>query len=128
MIELGLINYWMVVFLLVTGLYVLMARQNLVKKVLGLSIFQSAVIIFFVALGKVRGGTAPIYTAEDLQRIAGGSSPEAAYSNPVPHVLMLTAIVVGIATVALALALVARIHEAYGSIEERDIIGRGEAS
>jgi len=118
MIELGLINYWMVVFLLVTGLYVLMARQNLVKKVLGLSIFQSAVIIFFVALGKVRGGTAPIYTAEDLRRLADGLA----------HVLMLTAIVVGIATVALALALVARIHEAYGSIEERDIIGRGEAS
>jgi multicomponent Na+:H+ antiporter subunit C len=128
MIELGLINYWMVVFLLVTGLYVLMARQNLVKKVLGLSIFQSAVIIFFVALGKVRGGTAPIYTAEDLRRLADGLAPEAVYSNPVPHVLMLTAIVVGIATVALALALVARIHEAYGSIEERDIIGRGDGT
>jgi len=124
MIELGLINYWLVIVLLVTGLYVVMARQNLVKKIIGLSIFQSAVIIFFVSLGKIRGGTAPIYTAEDLQRLADGQPLATVYSNPVPHVLMLTAIVVGIATVALALALVARIHEAYGSIEELDIIRR----
>jgi multicomponent Na+:H+ antiporter subunit C len=128
MIELGLINYWMVVALLVTGLYVVMARQNLVKKILGLSIFQSAVIIFFVTLGKVRGGTAPIFTAEDLRHLADGEPLATVYSNPVPHVLMLTAIVVGIATVALALALVTRIYEAYGSIEERDILRREEQS
>ncbi len=126
MVELGLLNYWLIIVLMVTGLYVLMARQNLMKKILGLGIFQSAVIIFFVTLGKVRGGTAPIYTAEDLERIAAGQDPVALYSNPVPHVLMLTAIVVGIATIALALALLARIHEAYGSIEERDIILEGE--
>lgn len=128
MIELGLLNYWLIIVLLVTGLYVLMARQNLVKKIIGLSIFQSAVILFYITLGKVRGGTAPIYTAEDLERLAAGEPLAAVYSNPVPHVLMLTAIVVGIATVALALSMVARIHEAYGSIEERDIIRQEDES
>ena len=121
MTELGLANYWLIVVLMMTGLYVLMARQNLVKKIIGLSIFQSAVILFFITFGMNDAGTAPIYTAADLER-AAGEPLATVYSNPVPHVLMLTAIVVGIATVALALALVARIHEAYGSIEERDII------
>ena len=103
----GLVNYWLVIVLMMIGLYVVMAKSNLVKKVLGLSIFQSGVILFYVTLGKVRGGTAPIYL-EGAER----------YSNPVPHVLMLTAIVVGIATTALALALIVRIHEAYGTLEE----------
>ncbi len=121
MIELGLYNYWMVIVLLMTGLYTLMAHHNLVKKVIGLNVFQSAVIIFYVTMGKVRGGTAPIFTAEDLERLDRGAGLETVYSNPLPHVLMLTAIVVGIATTALALALVARIHEAYGTVEEDDI-------
>lgn len=123
---LGLVNYWMVIVLLMTGLYVLMAKENLVKKVIGLNLFQSAVILFYVTLGKVREGTAPIYTHDDLERLAGGQALETTYSNPLPHVLMLTAIVVGIATTALALALVARIHEAYGTIEESDIYLREE--
>ncbi len=121
MSQLGLFNYWMVVVLLMIGLYVVMARKNLVKKVIGLNVFQSAVIIFYVTMGKVAGGTAPIYTHDDLERIAGGGVPTELYSNPLPHVLMLTAIVVGIATTALALALVARLHEAYGTIEEDEI-------
>lgn len=107
----GLFNYWIVILLLMTGLYVLMAKRNLAKKVIGLNVFQSAVIIFYVTMGKVRGGTAPIYTG----------NPDEVYSNPVPHVLMLTTIVVGIATTALALALVVRIHEGYGTIEEDKI-------
>lgn len=108
----GLYNYWMVVVLLVMGLYVLMAERNLVKKIIGLNIFQMAVVLLYVTMGKVEGGTAPILVkgAEDV-----------AYSNPLPHVLMLTAIVVGIATVALALALVVRIHEEFGTIEEDEI-------
>lgn len=106
----GYFNYWVVIVLMMIGLYVVMAKQNLVKKIIGLNVFQSSVIMLYVSMGKVRGGTAPIIT------------PQAeVYSNPVPHVLMLTAIVVGIATTALALALVVRIHEAYGSIEEDDI-------
>ena len=110
---LALFDYWMIVVLLMIGLYVLMTRQNLVKKILGLNIFQLAVILFFVTQGKVRGGTAPILLE---------GQEDVVYSNPVPHVLMLTAIVVGIATTALALALVVRLHEAYGSIEEDEIL------
>ena len=121
MLELGLYNYWMVIVLLMAGLYAVMTRENLIKKVIGLNVFQSAVILFYVTMGKVRGGTAPIFTHEDLERLEQGAGLATVYSNPLPHVLMLTAIVVGIATTALALALVARIHEAYGTIEEDEI-------
>jgi multicomponent Na+:H+ antiporter subunit C len=110
MIEWGLYNYWVVIFLMMTGLYVVIARGNFVKKIIGLNIFQVSVIMFYVSMGKVRGGTAPI--------AAPGFE---VYSNPLPHVLMLTAIVVGVATTALALALVVRINEAYGTIEEDEI-------
>jgi len=110
MIEWGLYNYWVVIFLMMTGLYVVISRGNLVKKIIGLNIFQVSVIMFYVSMGKVRGGTAPI-EAEGFE----------IYSNPLPHVLMLTAIVVGVATTALALALVVRINEAYGTIEEDEI-------
>ena len=110
MIEWGLYNYWVVIFLMMTGLYVVIARGNFVKKIIGLNIFQVSVIMFYVSMGKVRGGTAPIEAA--------GFE---VYSNPLPHVLMLTAIVVGVATTALALALVVRINEAYGTIEGDEI-------
>jgi multicomponent Na+:H+ antiporter subunit C len=110
MIDLGLYNYWVIIFLMMTGLYVVISRGNLVKKVIGLNIFQVSVIMFYVSMGKVRGGSAPILE-EGI----------AIYSNPLPHVLMLTAIVVGVATSALALALVVRIKEAYGTIEEDEI-------
>jgi len=110
MFDWGLYNYWVVVFLMMTGLYVVVARGNLVKKIIGLNIFQVSVIMFYVSMGKVLGGTAPI-EAEGFEL----------FSNPLPHVLMLTAIVVGVATTAVALALVVRIHEAYGTIEEDEI-------
>jgi len=110
MIDWGLYNYWVVVFLMMTGLYVVVSRGNLVKKVIGLNIFQVSVIMFYVSMGKVRGGTAPI-EAEGFE----------VFSNPLPHVLMLTAIVVGVATTAVALALIVRIHEAYGTIEDDEI-------
>ena len=106
---LGLWNYWMVIVLMMVGLYILIARDNLVKKMMGLNIFQVSVIMFWVSIAKVRGGTAPIIPegAEDV-----------VYSNPLPHVLMLTAIVVGVATTGLGLALIVRIYEAYSSVEE----------
>ncbi|MEM1201637.1 MAG: cation:proton antiporter subunit C [Acidobacteriota bacterium] len=109
----GLYNYWMVIVLMMMGLYVLMAKGNMVKKVIGLNIFQVSVIMFYVTMAKVRGGTAPI--------LVPGDAGEVLYSNPVPHVLMLTAIVVGIANTALALSLVVRIHEEFGSIEEDEV-------
>ena len=111
---LGLWNYWLVIVLMMIGLYIVIARDNLIKKMMGLSIFQVSVILFYVSIGKVAGGTAPI--------IAEGAGHDVLYSNPLPHVLMLTAIVVGVATLALGLAIVVRIYEAYGTAEEDEIL------
>ncbi|OGA28853.1 MAG: Na+/H+ antiporter subunit C [Betaproteobacteria bacterium RIFCSPLOWO2_02_FULL_65_24] len=110
----GHFSYWATIFLMIAGLFIVIARGNLIKKLVGLSIFQTSVYLLYVAPGKLIGGTAPI--------IADGFT---VYSNPLPHVLILTAIVVGVATLALGLALVVRIREAYGSIEE-DVILAGE--
>ena len=118
MLKLGLFNYWVVIVLMMIGLYVVIARSNLVKKIIGLSIFHTAVIMMYISMGKVAGGTAPILP-QDHGKIVTDSG--LAYSNPVPHVLMLTAIVVGVATTALALSLVVRIYEAYGTVEEYEI-------
>jgi multicomponent Na+:H+ antiporter subunit C len=104
-------TYWVTILLLAAGLYIVIARGNLVKKLIGLSIFQTSVYLLYIAPGKLIGGTAPIV-----------SEAFKVYSNPLPHVLILTAIVVGIATLALGLALVVRIREAYGSIEEDEIL------
>jgi len=106
----GLFNDWIVVVLMMIGLYIVIAHGNLIKKIIGLIIFQTSVFIFYISMAKVDDGTAPIL-ADDI----------ILYSNPLPHVLILTAIVVGIATTALALSLVVRIKEAYGSIEEDEI-------
>jgi multicomponent Na+:H+ antiporter subunit C len=103
-------NYWAVVFLMMTGFYVVISRGNLVKKIIGLNIFQTSVFLLYITMGKVSGGTAPI-VAEGVE----------VYSNPLPHVLILTAIVVGIATTSLGFALVVRIYRAYGTIEEDEI-------
>ncbi len=113
----GLFNYWVVVFLMMAGLYIVISRNNLVKKLVGLNIFQASVFLLYITMGKVRGGTAPIIDP-DFE----------VYSNPLPHVLILTAIVVGVATTALGLALVVRIKEAFGSIEEDELDRREEAS
>lgn len=107
----GHFMYWITIFLMIAGLFIVIARGNLIKKLVGLSIFQTSVYLLYIAPGKIVGGTAPIIDAR-----------YAVYSNPLPHVLILTAIVVGIATLALGLALVVRIREAYGSIEEDEIL------
>ncbi|MED5371863.1 MAG: cation:proton antiporter subunit C [Myxococcota bacterium] len=116
----GLWIYVVVILLMMIGLYTVISRENLVKKVMGLNIFQVSVIMFYVALGKVLGGTAPIF--EDMHGEHGAEHAEQVFSNPIPHVLMLTAIVVGIATTALGLALVVRIQEAYGTVEEDELV------
>ncbi|TAK46464.1 MAG: Na+/H+ antiporter subunit C [Betaproteobacteria bacterium] len=108
---LGHYSYWITVILMVAGLYIVIARGNLIKKLIGLSIFQTSVYLLYIAPGKLIGGTAPI--------VADGFK---LYSNPLPHVLILTAIVVGVATLALGLAIVVRIREAYGAIEEDEIL------
>ena len=111
MISIGLFNYWACIVLMMIGLYTTIARPNLIKKLIGLSIFQVSVFLLYISLGKVSGGTAPIL-GEGIET----------YSNPLPHVLILTAIVVGIATLSLGLALVVRIGEAYHTIEEDEIL------
>ncbi len=106
---LGLYNYWIVIVLMMTGFYIVISRGNLIKKVIGLNIFQTSVFLLYISAGKVRGATAPILDGSE------------SYSNPLPSVLILTAIVVGVATSSVALALIVRIREAYGTIEEDEI-------
>jgi multicomponent Na+:H+ antiporter subunit C len=112
----GHYNYWIVIFLMMAGFYVVIAHGNLVKKLVGLNLFQTSVFILYISMGKIQGGTAPIIT-EGAQL----------YSNPLPHVLILTAIVVGVATTAVGLSLVVRIKKAYGTIEEDQIHRQDES-
>jgi multicomponent Na+:H+ antiporter subunit C len=111
-------HYLGCITLMMIGLYIAISRGNLVKKIMGINLFQASVILLYVSMGKVSGGTAPIL-------IEGAES--VVYSNPVPHVLMLTAIVVGVASTALGLALVVRIHEAYETVEEDEIVALDRA-
>ena len=175
---LGLYNYWIVIFLMMTGFYIVIASRNLFKTIIGLNIFQTSVFLLYITMGKIHEGTAPIiqnpvehhddsadehalhgvetfsgYEGSDMsssdvldrlldsvetvtstnqvatvsfeEEVVGQVAehgPEIIYSNPLPSVLMLTAIVVGIATTALALALVVRVREEYGTIEEDEIL------
>ena len=109
-IIIGHYNYWVAIFLMMVGFYTIISRGNLVKKIIGLNVFQVSVFILYISLSTLDGGAPPIIT-EGVER----------YSNPLPHVLILTAIVVGVATTALGLSLVVRIKEAYGTIEEDEI-------
>ena len=108
----GLYNYWIFIFLMMVGFYILTSRRNLVKKILGLNIFQTSVFIFYISMGMITGGEPPILQEDGVAHV---------YSNPLPHVLILTAIVVGVSTTAVALALVVRIKEAYGTIEGDEV-------
>lgn len=162
----GLFNYWVVVFLMMLGFYMVIARHNYIKKIIGLNIFQISVILMYITMGKIHGGTAPIVKLEIAQRFAQHDSHDdheshthlpadsdshqedhsegrnaasdkhsssiqkfkpkfidtTIYSHPLPSVLMLTAIVVGVGTTAVALALVVRIREDYGTIEEDEVL------
>ncbi len=107
---LGAFNYWVVVILMMIGLYIVIAHKNLVKKLIGINIFQTSIFILFISMGKITGGTAPILNESNTL-----------YSSPLPHVLILTAIVVGISTTALGLAIVIRLYHAFGSVEDDEI-------
>jgi multicomponent Na+:H+ antiporter subunit C len=109
-------NYWIVVFLMMAGFYIVISANNLVKKIVGLNIFQTSVFMLYISMGKVSGGTAPI-VAEGVTQ----------YSNPLPHVLILTAIVVGVATTAVGLSLIIRIKRAYGTVEENEFKHKDDA-
>ncbi|MBM4350905.1 MAG: Na+/H+ antiporter subunit C [Deltaproteobacteria bacterium] len=108
-------NYWVSILLMLIGFYAIITKENLIKKIIGLNIFQTAIFLFFISLGVVKKGTAPIVSEEMILK---GYQ----YVNPLPHVLILTAIVVAIATTAVALALIIRLQEQYGTIEESEII------
>ena len=107
----GIWNYWIVFLLMMIGLFLVIGRKNFLKKIVGLTIFQTSVFLLHITFGKIKGGTPPILN----------NAIDTIYSNPLPHVLILTAIVVGVATTALGLSLVLRINSEYGSIEEDDI-------
>jgi multicomponent Na+:H+ antiporter subunit C len=113
---LGHLNYWLFIVLMMIGFYIVVARGNYIKKIVGLNVFQASVFMFYISIGKVDGGTAPIFPTDM------NIDPNVVYSNPLPHVLILTAIVVGIATTSLGLALIVRIREEFGTIEEDEIL------
>lgn len=112
----GHYNYWVAIFLMMSGFYVVISRSNLIKKLIGLNIFTTSVFLIYISMGKISGGTAPI-VATNLPT----------YSNPLPHVLILTAIVVGVATTAVGLALTVRIKDRYGTIEEDEIRAKDDS-
>jgi len=119
-------NYWIYVLLMMIGLYAMLSKNNLVKKIIGMSIFQTAIIIFYVSIGAKKGATIPIIEHSPVT----GHAHEAAaqtinamhYVNPLPHVLMLTAIVVSVSTLGVALAIILGIHRRYGTVEEDEIL------
>ena len=110
-------NYWVVIVLMMIGMYTVISRGHLLKKVIGLNIFQTSVFILYISIGYIEGGTVPIVAGQVV-----GNTGDVVYANPLPHVLILTAIVVGVSTTALALALIIRIRDAYGTLEENDIL------
>ena len=120
-------NYWIYITLMMIGLYAIIAKNNLVKKIVGMNIFQTAIILFYVSIGAKRGATIPI-----IEHIQGGHNPSAEhqaidaarYINPLPHVLMLTAIVVAVATLGVALALAIKVYNRYQTLEEDEILAQ----
>ena len=108
-------NYWVSILLMMIGFYAVITRGNLIKKVIGLAIFQVSVLLLYTSVGYVKGGAVPIITESN-----------SLYVNPLPHVLMLTAIVVGVSVMAVALAIIIRIKEEYGSIEEDEILAKDQ--
>lgn len=119
---LGHLNYWLFIVLMMIGFYIVVSRGNYIKKIVGLNVFQASVFMFYISISNVTGGTAPIFPVDM------NIDPDVIYSNPLPHVLILTAIVVGVATTSLGLALIVRIREEYGTIEEDDILEMDSAA
>ena len=119
-------NYWIYILLMMIGLYAMIAKRNLVKKIIGMNIFQTAIILFYISIGAKRGATIPILGHGAGHGAAAPPVDPAAYVNPLPHVLMLTAIVVSVATLGVALSLVLRIYRRYGTLEEDEILERVE--
>jgi multicomponent Na+:H+ antiporter subunit C len=113
----GKFNYWIYVVLILIGFYGMMAKNNLMKKLIGMNIFQWSIILFYISIGSKQGGTVPVVDPSLHPAIRAVD-----YINPLPHVLMLTAIVVGVATTGIALALLILIYRNYGTLEEDEIL------
>ena len=116
-------NYWIYVVLMMIGFYAMIGKRNLVKKLLGMNIFQTSIILFFVSTGAKRGGSIPIL---DEHAALQGAVDVNQVVNPLPHVLMLTAIVVGVSVTGVALAVMQRIYRKYGTLEEDEILQKIE--
>jgi multicomponent Na+:H+ antiporter subunit C len=117
-------NYWIYIFLMMMGLYGMIAKKNLIKKIVGMNILQSAIILFFISTGAKKGATIPIMIHNGGTGSAADHLSHYQYINPLPHVLMLTAIVVAVSTLGVALALAVKVYRAYGTLEEQEIIER----
>jgi len=113
-------NYWIYITLMMIGLYAIIAKNNLVKKIVGMNIFQTAIILFYVSIGAKKGATIPILEHGHGHHVVHAVD----YVNPLPHVLMLTAIVVGVATLGVALALAIRVYNQYNTLEEDEILAQ----
>ena len=120
-------NYLIYVILMMIGLYAMIAKKNLVKKIVGMNIFQTAIILFYVSIGAKKGATIPIIQhghGEGAHEITPSVIKAAEYINPLPHVLMLTAIVVAVATLGVALALAIKVYNRYETLEEDEILAQ----
>ncbi len=113
-------NYWIYIILMMIGFYAMIGKRNLIKKIIGMNIFQTAVILFYVSIGCKKGGTLPIL--EHAHGHAGQVIQASSYINPLPHVLMLTAIVVMVSTLGVAIAIVIMIYLKYNTLEEDEIL------
>lgn len=119
------VNFWTFVVLLMIGLYAMMVKKNLIKKLIGMSIFQSAIILFFVSISVKRDASIPILDHQTLHEMDLSSEvviDPAKYTNPLPHVLMLTAIVVSVSTLGVGLAVSQKIYQSFGTLEEDKIL------
>ena len=114
------INYWVYIALMMIGLYGIIIKNNIMKKIIALSILQTAVILFFVSIGAKRDATIPIIDHTNASAHTGISATH--FINPLPHVLMLTAIVVAVATLGVALSMVIKIYREYNTLEEDEIL------
>ena len=112
-------NYWVYIVLMMIGLYAIIVKKNLVKKIIGMNIVQTAIILFFVSIGAKRGATIPIIAHGHGGEVHAVHAVD--YINPLPHVLMLTAIVVSVATLGVALAMAIKLYQEYNTLEEDDI-------
>ena len=120
-------NYWIYIIIMMIGLYAMIAKNNLVKKIVGMNIFQTAIILFYVSIGAKKGATIPIVEhghGEEIHGVATHVVHAVYYINPLPHVLMLTAIVVAVATLGVALALAIKVYRKYQTLEEDEILAQ----